>query len=34
MAGAEDTEAGEGTVGQSKLGGLLVGGGTPLELDG
>lgn len=34
VAGAEDAEAGEGTVGQSKPGGLPAGSGAPLELEG
>lgn len=34
VAGAEGAEAGEGTVAQSKSGGLPVGGGAPLELEG
>ena len=34
VAGAEGAEAGEGTVGQSKPGGLPAGGGAPLELEG
>lgn len=34
VAGAEGAEAGEGTVSQSKPGGLPVGSGTPLELEG
>lgn len=34
VAGAQGGEAGEGAVGQSKPGGLPVGGGAPLELEG